>query len=109
MTEKEFRTWFAKTLNKIMRDKNLSDVALAKGTGISRTTIGKWAKGEATPSLYHATQVFGFLKTSLGVLDGTMEMLYTDEKVKRQLDHMTEIMMGKFEHLEEIINEKNGD
>ncbi len=65
--------------------KNLSQIALAEATGISRDAISKYERGDAIPSVEYAKRIADILGVSLDFLanEEDKEELLDNEAVKR--------------------------
>ncbi len=57
-----------KITNKLKKKKNLSQVALAEATGISRDAISKYERGDTIPSVENAKKIAQVLGVSLDFL-----------------------------------------
>ena len=72
-------------ITKLKKIKNLSQVALAEATGISRDAISKYERGDSIPSVDYAKRIADTLGVSLDYLvsDNDKEDLLDNEAVKR--------------------------
>lgn len=69
----------------LKKNKNLSQIALAEATGISRDAISKYERGDAIPSVEYAKRIADVLGVSLDFLvsEESKEELLDNEAVKR--------------------------
>ena len=51
MSEQDFNKIFAKNLNKILSDRDVSQVELAKAIGVSGPAVNTWCRGLKTPRM----------------------------------------------------------
>ena len=72
-------------ITKLKKLKNLSQVALAEATGISRDAISKYERGDSVPSVDYAKRIADALGVSLDYLmsDSDKEDVLDNEAVKR--------------------------
>ena len=72
-------------ITKLKKLKNLSQVALAEATGISRDAISKYERGDSVPSVDYAKRIADALGVSLDYLvnDSDKEEVLDNEAVKR--------------------------
>jgi transcriptional regulator with XRE-family HTH domain len=72
-------------ITKLKKLKNLSQVALAEVTGISRDAISKYERGDSVPSVDYAKRIADALGVSLDYLmsDSDKEDILDNEAVKR--------------------------
>lgn len=72
-------------ITKLKKLKNLSQVALAEATGISRDAISKYERGDSIPSVDYAKRIADVLGVSLDYLasDSDKEDVLDNEAVKR--------------------------
>ncbi len=68
---------FAQTLDKMMKERNISNYEMSKKTGISDSLIGYWRKGERVPKADNLLNIANFLECSVDYLLGR-----TDEPQK---------------------------
>ena len=61
---------FTATLNQLMKDTGVSNVALGKAVGVSDVSVMKWKKGEAQPSLENAVSIARYFGISVDDLAG---------------------------------------
>ena len=61
---------FTATLNQLMKDTGVSNVALGKAVGVSDVSVMKWKKGEAQPSLENAVNIARYFGISVDDLAG---------------------------------------
>lgn len=64
---------FAQRLDKIMKERNISNYEMSKKTGISDSLIGYWRKGERTPKADNIINISNFLEVSTDYLLGKSE------------------------------------
>ena len=55
--EQRWAKKFAANLAKVMEQKGITQVELAKGSGLSQGTISKYLTGERSPKLYHVVNI----------------------------------------------------
>lgn len=72
---------FAQTLDKMMKERNISNYEMSKKTGISDSLIGYWRKGERVPKADNLLNIANFLECSVDYLLGR-----TDEPKKINYD-----------------------
>lgn len=72
---------FAQTLDKMMKERNISNYEMSKKTGISDSLIGYWRKGERVPKADNLLNIANFLECSVDYLLGR-----TDEPQKINYD-----------------------
>jgi len=72
-------------ITKLKKLKNLSQVALAEATGISRDAISKYERGDSIPSVDYAKRIADALGVSLDYLvsDSDREDVLDNDAVKR--------------------------
>ena len=72
-------------ITKLKKLKNLSQVALAEATGISRDAISKYERGDSMPSVDYAKRIADALGVSLDYLvsDSDKEDVLDNDAVKR--------------------------
>ncbi|MFY0604499.1 MAG: helix-turn-helix transcriptional regulator [Flavobacteriaceae bacterium] len=72
-------------ITKLKKLKNLSQVALAEATGISRDAISKYERGDSVPSVDYAKRIADALGVSLDYLvsDSDKEDVLDNDAVKR--------------------------
>ncbi len=72
-------------ITKLKKLKNLSQVALAEATGISRDAISKYERGDSIPSVDYAKRIADALGVSLDYLvsDSDKEDVLDNDAVKR--------------------------
>lgn len=72
-------------ITKLKKLKNLSQVALAEATGISRDAISKYERGDSVPSVDYAKRIADALGVSLDYLvsDNDKEDVLDNDAVKR--------------------------
>ena len=72
-------------ITKLKKLKNLSQVALAEATGISRDAISKYERGDSVPSVDYAKRIADALGVSLDYLvnDNDQEEILDNDAVKR--------------------------
>jgi len=72
-------------ITKLKKLKNLSQVALAEATGISRDAISKYERGDSIPSVDYAKRIADTLGVSLDYLvnDDDKEDVLDNDAVKR--------------------------
>lgn len=72
-------------ITKLKKLKNLSQVALAEATGISRDAISKYERGDSVPSVDYAKRIADALSVSLDYLvnDSHQEEVLDNDAVKR--------------------------
>lgn len=68
---------FAQTLDKTMKEKNISNYEMSKKTGISDSLIGYWRKGERVPKADNLLIVANFLECSVDYLLGRTDEPHT--------------------------------
>lgn len=61
---------FAQTLDKMMKERNISNYEMSKKTGISDSLIGYWRKGERVPKADNLLNIANFLECSVDYLLG---------------------------------------
>jgi len=59
---------FVENLNRLMLENGTSNLALANALGVSDTAVGKWKKGEYSPSLDNAIAIAKFYGVSIDAL-----------------------------------------
>jgi transcriptional regulator with XRE-family HTH domain len=76
---------FGEKITQLKKAKNLSQIALAEATGISRDAISKYERGDAVPSVEYAKRIADVLGVSLDYLAGDedKEEVLDNEAVKR--------------------------
>ena len=76
---------FGEKITQLKKAKNLSQIALAEATGISRDAISKYERGDAIPSVEYAKRIADVLGVSLDYLAGDedKEEVLDNEAVKR--------------------------
>lgn len=76
---------FGEKITKLKKLKNLSQVALAEATGISRDAISKYERGDSVPSVDYAKRIADALGVSLDYLvnDSDQEEVLDNDAVKR--------------------------
>ncbi|PXY42835.1 XRE family transcriptional regulator [Flavobacterium cheongpyeongense] len=76
---------FGEKITQLKKAKNLSQIALAEATGISRDAISKYERGDAVPSVEYAKRIADVLGVSLDYLAGEedKEEVLDNEAVKR--------------------------
>ena len=76
---------FGEKITKLKKLKNLSQVALAKITGISRDAISKYERGDSVPSVDYAKRIADALGVSLDYLvsNSDKEDVLDNDAVKR--------------------------
>jgi len=76
---------FGEKITKLKKLKNLSQVALAETTGISRDAISKYERGDSMPSVDYAKRIADALGVSLDYLvsDNDKEDILDNDAVKR--------------------------
>ncbi|MFK6999648.1 helix-turn-helix domain-containing protein [Flavobacterium oreochromis] len=76
---------FGEKITQLKKAKNLSQIALADATGISRDAISKYERGDAIPSVEYAKRIADVLGVSLDYLAGEedKEEVLDNEAVKR--------------------------
>lgn len=76
---------FGEKITQLKKAKNLSQIALAEATGISRDAISKYERGDAIPSVDYAKRIADVLGVSLDYLAGEedKEEVLDNEAVKR--------------------------
>lgn len=76
---------FGEKITQLKKIKNLSQIALAEATGISRDAISKYERGDAVPSVEYAKRIADVLGVSLDYLAGEedKEEVLDNEAVKR--------------------------
>ena len=62
---------FSKRLRELREDKGLTRGELAKATGFTQMSIGRWEKGEVTPDLQTLKIFVDFFGCTAGYLLGT--------------------------------------
>lgn len=65
-----YRYHLSKNLQKIKKDKNLTTKQIAKGSGLSQTTIYNWEKMKTEPILNNLKKLADFLDISIDKLIG---------------------------------------
>lgn len=61
---------FAQILDKMMKERNISNYEMSKQTGISDSLIGYWRKGERVPKADNLLNIANFLECSVDYLLG---------------------------------------
>ena len=76
---------FGEKITKLKKLKKMSQVELAKVTGISRDAISKYERGDVLPSVEYAKRIADALGVSLDYLvsDSDQEEVLDNEAVKR--------------------------
>ena len=76
---------FGEKITKLKKQKNLSQVALAEITGISRDAISKYERGDAVPSVEYAKRIADALGVSLDhlVSENDKEEILDNDSIKR--------------------------
>lgn len=87
----------ADNINRLMQDKNISNVQLGKEIGISDETIRKWRNGQTIPPIDKAKLLANYFHISLDSLMG--EPIYTEQMVALPL--VGAVSAGSFEILNE--------
>ena len=65
---------FAQTLDKTMKERNISNYEMSKKTGISDSLIGYWRKGERVPKADNLLNIANFLECSADYLLGRTDV-----------------------------------
>ena len=60
----------SRNLRKIMENRHITKKQLAKGAGISASTLSNWEKLECEPTLTHLKKLADFLDVSIDALVG---------------------------------------
>jgi len=89
---------FSEKITKLKKQKKMSQIELAKITGISRDAISKYERGDVTPSVDYAKKI----ADALGV---TIDYLVNDNDDEEILDNETVKRIKEIQQLPEI--EKN--
>lgn len=87
----------ADNINRLMQDKNISNVQLGKEIGISDETIRKWRNGQTIPPIDKAKLLANYFHISLDSLMG--EPIYTEQMIALPL--VGAVSAGSFEILNE--------
>ena len=76
---------FGEKISKLKKAKKMSQIELAKITGISRDAISKYERGDVSPSVEYAKRIAQALGVSLDYLvsDSEQEEVLDNEAVKR--------------------------
>ena len=90
---------FGEKLAHIKKQKNISQVALAQATGISRDAISKYERGEVMPSVEYAKRIADALSVSL-------DFLISDAERDEALDSETVSRIREIQKMPEPEKEK---
>jgi transcriptional regulator with XRE-family HTH domain len=76
---------FSEKITKLKKQKKMSQIELAKITGISRDAISKYERGDVTPSVEYAKRIADALGVTIDYLvnDSDLEDVLDNEAVKR--------------------------
>ncbi len=61
---RRYRAQFSENLRKKMKERHVSQAALAQEMGVSRTCVGFWCRGNMIPCNERLTKLASFLETS---------------------------------------------
>lgn len=88
-----------KILADLRKQKDWSQIDLAKESGVSREMIGKYERGEAVPSIEAAKKIADAFEVSLDYLVGEGVHASYDKKTVKRLQDIEKLNASDKEHL----------
>lgn len=82
---------FGSTIVQLRKDKGLSRDDLAKAVGTSSAIIGRYERGEITPSVEVAAKMADALDVSLDYLVGASSVVVKDKKMMHRLELLQQL------------------
>ena len=94
----------AKIISDLRKEKGWSQTDLANESGVSREIIGKYERGEATPSVDFAKRIADALGVSLDFLVGEGTTAKFDKKTLKRIQDIEQLKEDDKTHLYSVLD-----